>query len=374
MSSFYIDLALLDDTNGNTAGVHQTSIDQITGEASISTVTGETAVASLHSPSSDDLSQSLSEYTDADESISAPTELLAEFLSAIMIRDYVNALRYCKQILEYEPNNTTARDFYPHILSKIDAGEPHEQLSCESDENDNYNCNSPLGSSSSSSLRLSRFPSSYNDSESSSTESSFSSSVSSPVSSVSCLVSERIEDPDLVSMACSSDESDSRASGVSLSESGLNITPQEGKKTSKYAVTQHVSQSRSCRSLDVECDQLPTSASDNNTSQSYSSLMLEEEEKDLSLSDLSNNDEEETCKGNAKEKRSIYRCENPSVLQTVSESLANNVSGSASVLASRLMTILRRKMIASRKEETPTVNIEATDFEKQTKPVEGIKK
>ncbi|XP_050099001.1 glutamate-rich protein 2 isoform X3 [Anopheles aquasalis] len=139
MSSFYIDLALLDDTNGNTAGVHQTSIDQITGEASISTVTGETAVASLHSPSSDDLSQSLSEYTDADESISAPTELLAEFLSAIMIRDYVNALRYCKQILEYEPNNTTARDFYPHILSKIDAGEPHEQLSCESDENDNYN-------------------------------------------------------------------------------------------------------------------------------------------------------------------------------------------------------------------------------------------
>ncbi|XP_035779353.1 suppressor protein SRP40-like isoform X2 [Anopheles albimanus] len=357
MSSFYTrnpDMALLDDTNGNTEGVHNASSDQAPGEVSISTVTGGSVVAALHSPSSDDLSQSLSEYTDADESISAPTELLAEFLSAIMIRDYVNALRYCKQILEYEPNNTTARDFYPHILSKIDAIQTHEQLSCESDENDNCNCNSPLGSSSSSSLRLSRFPSSSNDSESSSTESSFSSSVSSSVSSVSCLVSERIEEPDLVSMACSSEESDSRVSGVSLSESGLNINPQEGKITSKHAVAQHFLQSQSCRSLDVECDQLPTSVSENNTSQSYSSSILEEEEKDLTLSDLSNNDEEEIPKGDSTEKRSVYELNNQSALQTVSESLASNVSGSASVFASRLMTILRRKMIASRKEETPT--------------------
>lgn len=75
----------------------------------------------IQSPSNDDLSQSLSEYTDADESISAPTELLAEvgitslmmkllfilnfqmysghfpqFLSAVMLRDYVSALKYCK--------------------------------------------------------------------------------------------------------------------------------------------------------------------------------------------------------------------------------------------------------------------------------------
>lgn len=69
------------------------------------------------SPSTDDLSQSLSisEYTDADESMSAPTEFLAEvclallnrillllkicvcfqFLSAVMSKDYKNALKYC---------------------------------------------------------------------------------------------------------------------------------------------------------------------------------------------------------------------------------------------------------------------------------------
>lgn len=50
------------------------------------------------SQSIDDLSQSLSisEYTDADESMSAPTEFLAEFLSAVMLKDYRKALRYCK--------------------------------------------------------------------------------------------------------------------------------------------------------------------------------------------------------------------------------------------------------------------------------------
>lgn len=52
--------------------------------------------------------EDLSEYTDADESISAPTELLPEFLSAIMLKDYVNALKYCKLILQYEPNNARA--------------------------------------------------------------------------------------------------------------------------------------------------------------------------------------------------------------------------------------------------------------------------
>lgn len=52
----------------------------------------------VSSQSIDDLSQSLSisEYTDADESMSAPTEFLAEFLSAVMLKDYRKALRYCK--------------------------------------------------------------------------------------------------------------------------------------------------------------------------------------------------------------------------------------------------------------------------------------
>lgn len=63
--------------------------------------------------------EDLSEYTDADESISAPTEFLAEFLSAVMLKDYVTALKYCKLILQYEPNNATAKEFYPLILQKL---------------------------------------------------------------------------------------------------------------------------------------------------------------------------------------------------------------------------------------------------------------
>lgn len=42
----------------------------------------------------DEESLSLSEYTDNEKS--APTELLAEFLTSIMKKDYENALKYCK--------------------------------------------------------------------------------------------------------------------------------------------------------------------------------------------------------------------------------------------------------------------------------------
>lgn len=44
--------------------------------------------------SNDEDSLSLSEYTDGEKS--APTELLAEFLTSIMKKDYANALKYCK--------------------------------------------------------------------------------------------------------------------------------------------------------------------------------------------------------------------------------------------------------------------------------------
>lgn len=63
--------------------------------------------------------EDLSEYTDADESISAPTEFLAEFLSAVMLKDYETALKYCELILQYEPNNITAKEFYPLIQAKL---------------------------------------------------------------------------------------------------------------------------------------------------------------------------------------------------------------------------------------------------------------
>lgn len=43
----------------------------------------------------EDDSASISEYTDP-ENNSAPTELLAEFLTSIMRREWKNALKHCK--------------------------------------------------------------------------------------------------------------------------------------------------------------------------------------------------------------------------------------------------------------------------------------
>ncbi|KAL0271808.1 UNVERIFIED_CONTAM: hypothetical protein PYX00_008792 [Menopon gallinae] len=92
-------------------------------------VIGERRRPSITNGSAEDLS----EYTDADESISAPTEILAEFLSAIMLKQYETALKYCKIILNYEPNNSTAREFYPLILEKI------EIMKAEQNEQDEDN-------------------------------------------------------------------------------------------------------------------------------------------------------------------------------------------------------------------------------------------
>lgn len=64
---YFIQSFLMDDSNGN--GLFAKKISSTNGASSIQLPS---------SMSSDDLSQSLSEYTDADESISAPTEFLAE--------------------------------------------------------------------------------------------------------------------------------------------------------------------------------------------------------------------------------------------------------------------------------------------------------
>ncbi|XP_039290923.1 glutamate-rich protein 2 [Nilaparvata lugens] len=87
--------------------------------------------------------EDLSEYTDADESISAPTEILAEFLSAVMLKDYENALKYCKMILQYEPNHATAKEFYPLILEKI------IQASAEAETTNGNHTNEPTTDSTS---------------------------------------------------------------------------------------------------------------------------------------------------------------------------------------------------------------------------------
>lgn len=143
-------LVNMDKSNGN--GVYATSSCHIDNAAATTTTStalntanninimnGAAAVAAAAaaatlptSASSEDLSQSLSEYTDADESMSAPTEFLAEFLSAVMLKDYKKALKYCKLILQYEPNNATAKEFYPLILDKL-------RVAASSDSDENYN-------------------------------------------------------------------------------------------------------------------------------------------------------------------------------------------------------------------------------------------
>ncbi|XP_024081337.1 glutamate-rich protein 2 isoform X2 [Cimex lectularius] len=83
-------------------------------------------------PGTNESTEDLSEYTDADESLSAPIEILAEFLSAVMLKDYEKALKYCKIILEYEPNHSTAKEFYPLIQEKINQG--NQEMSSSSDQ------------------------------------------------------------------------------------------------------------------------------------------------------------------------------------------------------------------------------------------------
>lgn len=95
----------MDESNGN-------DLLSILASKTASNAAGNITTPTLKS--NDDSSQSLSEYTDADESISAPTEFLAEvkeirmflfynifdfffqFLSALMEKDYKKAFKYCK--------------------------------------------------------------------------------------------------------------------------------------------------------------------------------------------------------------------------------------------------------------------------------------
>ncbi|XP_026726775.1 COPII coat assembly protein sec16-like [Trichoplusia ni] len=75
-------------------------------------------------------STSPEDCSDGNETLSAPSEFLAEFLSAIMRRQYAEALKYCRLILQYEPHNATARGFYPLLQHKVQA---HKQAEREGD-------------------------------------------------------------------------------------------------------------------------------------------------------------------------------------------------------------------------------------------------
>lgn len=320
----------LDEANGNTLLTHPSPtsaaaattvgvVDQV-ATSTATVLASETLI--IQSPSNDDLSQSLSEYTDADESISAPTELLAEFLSAVMLRDYVNALKYCKLILQYEPNNSTARDFYPHILSKIASESSHgavgEQLSGESDENYNFN---------------------YSTSSSNSDDNNLDEAV----------------------MVCSSESEQSSNCSSYLDYSSSSSSSSGGDELDDQALNRINSNNS------TESDQLPPSqsATDNNTSHSYSSLLLEEEEKDLTLSDISNlnieDDENDSGEGPVASHSStnldahqpsppLMVAAQPTKAQasTTPSATASPKTQPSTPLASKIVAMLRARVIPSR--------------------------
>ncbi|XP_038221655.1 serine/arginine repetitive matrix protein 1 [Zerene cesonia] len=72
--------------------------------------------------------------SDGNEPSSAPSEFLAEFLSAIMRRQYAEALKYCRLILQYEPHNATARGFYPLLQHKLNNHKSNKEESSSSEE------------------------------------------------------------------------------------------------------------------------------------------------------------------------------------------------------------------------------------------------
>ncbi|XP_046357472.2 protein starmaker-like [Haliotis rufescens] len=70
-----------------------------------------------------------------DEDKKAPNQLLMEFVSCLMEKDYLNAQKLCKMILLYEPDNAEALKFQPLIDEKIELDQEEEEAgSADSDD------------------------------------------------------------------------------------------------------------------------------------------------------------------------------------------------------------------------------------------------
>ncbi|GFS40899.1 hypothetical protein NPIL_135351 [Nephila pilipes] len=88
-------------------------------------------------------------------------EILSEFLSTLMARNYKSALYYCKLILLYEPNNEIAQDFYPLIKEKMhldnyasDECDDNESSSTKSESSTEYFSSTSVGTENLSSSSL----------------------------------------------------------------------------------------------------------------------------------------------------------------------------------------------------------------------------
>lgn len=66
----------------------------------------------------------------------APTELLAQFVSTLMRKDFENALILCKLIQQFEPSNATVKRFHPMIVKKLQMKGDSESESSDEEQED----------------------------------------------------------------------------------------------------------------------------------------------------------------------------------------------------------------------------------------------
>jgi len=96
--------------------------------------------------SSSPLPNDLSSDDNDDEPVRAPLQLKAEFVNAIMFRQWVIAKKLCHFILMYEPNNVEAKQYGPLIDYMLNK-EQSESSSDDSSDDDSSRSSSSSSSS-----------------------------------------------------------------------------------------------------------------------------------------------------------------------------------------------------------------------------------
>ncbi|XP_069081417.1 glutamate-rich protein 2 [Pleurodeles waltl] len=112
-------------------GEHGGSRRKIANAQSIVIVNHNTTEQLSESTDDDDTDSSSDEF---EENEKAPIELIAEFLKAVMDRDYNLASKLCQMILLYEPDNSEAQHFVPLIKEKLLMEENDQNSENEDDE------------------------------------------------------------------------------------------------------------------------------------------------------------------------------------------------------------------------------------------------
>ncbi|XP_069841245.1 glutamate-rich protein 2 isoform X1 [Dendropsophus ebraccatus] len=82
------------------------------------------------------LEESSDEDESDDETVRAPIQLLAEFITAIMEEDYQVAQKLCKMILIYEPENPEAKRFSPLIEEMLQIEQQESSEDEDSEDSD----------------------------------------------------------------------------------------------------------------------------------------------------------------------------------------------------------------------------------------------